>query len=327
MKKIKKLVVGTGAVVAVAAVVAAVSDKINRFVVSAALDRDEPEEMKKSKTPGNMSVSGELAEQLNKFSDKLMAQKLETVEIIAEDGEKLVGHWHHNPDDCRVIIAMHGWRSSWAHDFGAIADFWHENGCSVLYAEQRGQGDSGGEYMGFGMIERYDCLDWINWVSKTLENSLPVYLAGISMGASTVLMAGGFKLPENVRGIMADCGFTSAHDIWKHVVDSNTVFFYGMHSKAVSNLCKKKISMGTQDYTTLDAMKNCTVPVLFVHGTDDTFVPVEMTYENYKACNAPKRLFIVPGAAHAVSYLEDKSGYEKCVKEFWRSFDGQMTDI
>ncbi len=65
-------------------------------------------------------------------------------------------------------------------------------------------------------------------------------------------------------------------------------------------------------------MKDCSIPVLFIHGTDDTFVPVEMTYENYKACNAPKKLFIVPGATHAMSYLVDKNGYENTVKEFWK---------
>ena len=323
MKTYKKFLLGIGGVVAAAAVAATVTDKINRFVVSAALDRKKPKQMENGKPPSNMTISRELAEKLEEFSDKLKSENLETVEITARDGEKLVGHWYGNKNAQRVIIAMHGWRSSWAHDFGAIADFWHDSGCSVLYAEQRGQGRSGGEYMGFGMIERYDCLDWINFVNKKMQKSLPVYLAGISMGASTVLMTAGFHLPKNVCGIIADCGFTSAHEIWKHVVDSNTVFFYGMHSKAVDNLCKKKISVGTQDYSTLDAMKNCRVPVLFIHGTDDTFVPIEMTYENYKACIAKKRLFIVPGAVHAASYLTDKNGYEKNVKDFWNSFDNR----
>ena len=69
-------------------------------------------------------------------------------------------------------------------------------------------------------------------------------------------------------------------------------------------------------------MRECKVPVLFIHGTDDRFVPIEMTYENYKACVSPKRLLVVPGAEHAMSYLIDKESYEKTVKEFWNDFDG-----
>ena len=320
----KRIIIGTGITAAVAAMVGAataVSHKISRFVVDTALDRQGPKPLKGTKNPNDKVVPDELKDELHKLTEKLKNSDLETVAITAHDGEKLAGHWHHKEDDKRVIIAMHGWRSSWAHDFGAIADFWQDNGCSVLYVEQRGQGDSGGDYMGFGMIERYDCLDWIEWVNEKTNEGMPIYLAGISMGASTVLMTAGFELPNNVCGIMADCGFTSAHAIWKHVVEGNTHFSYNSRSKMVDDLCKKKINIGTQDYTTLDAMKNCDVPILFIHGTDDTFVPVEMTYENYKACIAPKTLFVVPGATHAMSYVVDKAGYEKAVKEFWETFD------
>ena len=62
-------------------------------------------------------------------------------------------------------------------------------------------------------------------------------------------------------------------------------------------------------------------PVLFIHGTDDHFVPVEMTFENYKVCRAPRKLFVVPGADHGMSYLVDQAGYERAVKEFWQEFD------
>ena len=322
-KRTKWTIAGAGVTAAsiAAGVAAAVSRSISKFVVDAALNREEPRQMKGGKSPHNAVIPEELTKELQRLSQKLKESDCETVTISARDGERLVGHWHYREGDKRILIAMHGWRSSWTHDFGAIADFWQDNGCSVLYAEQRGQGESGGEHMGFGMIERYDCLDWINWVNEKTEGKMPIYLAGISMGASTVLMTGGFDLPENVCGIMADCGFTSAHAIWKYVVEGNTRFSYDSRSKAVDDLCKKKINVGTQEYTTLDAMKECKVPVLLVHGTEDSFVPVEMTYENYKACNAPKRLFIVPGATHAMSYMVDRDGYEKTVREFWEEFD------
>lgn len=244
------------------------------------------------------------------------------MEIIGYDGVKLVGHLRRCENEKRLIVAMHGWRSSWFRDFGAISDFWYENGCSVLYAEQRGQGESGGEYMGFGLTERYDCLEWVKWANQNGYADRPVYLCGISMGASTVLMAAGLELPGNVRGIMADCGYTSPHAIWRHVLNDNLhISFCGLTAAVADDICKKKIRMGTKAYSCTDAMHECKVPVFFIHGTDDHFVPVEMTYENYKACAAPKRLLIVPGAEHGMSYLTEREKYEKSVLEFWRDYD------
>ena len=247
----------------------------------------------------------------------LEQQPLQTIQITARDGTPLAGHWFPCETPRRVILAMHGWRSSWSADFGIISDFWNQQNCSVLYAEQRGQGASGGDYIGFGLIERHDCLDWLNWINLQTGDSLPVYLAGVSMGASTVLMASALDLPENVCGILADCGYTSVHAIWKHVAQRTLHLFYGLHASYADRLCKKKIHTGTKDYSTTEALKLSHTPVLFVHGTEDRFVPVEMTFENYQACSAPKRLFVVPGAGHGMSYFVDRPGYEQETKQFW----------
>ena len=175
------------------------------------------------------------------------------------------------------------------------------------------------------MKERYDCLDWINFVncefSDSKENIPPIYLAGISMGASTVLMASELELAPNVCGIMADCGYTSAGDIWKYVVKHNIHFPYDTHSRAIENMCKKKIELSSNECSTVSALEKCKVPVLFVHGTNDKFVPVEMTYKNYLACKSPKTLLIVPGATHATSYFVDKTKYESTMLDFWNKYD------
>ena len=324
-KSAKKLLAGSGIAAFGAAAVGAASYAVTRDLVKVALDREIPKKIKcdnlsKQQLTGCETDSA-LINELATAGEKLRICEHETVEIISHDGERLVGHWRPCRTPQRIILAMHGWRSSWNRDFGAIADFWYENNCSVLYAEQRGQGSSGGEYMGFGMIERYDCLDWLNWIHQNCGNDLPVYMGGVSMGAATVLMASGLELPPNVRGIVADCGFTSAHAIWKHVAENNLHMSYGIRSIVANDLCKKKINMGTNDYSTVQALRENKIPVLFIHGTDDHFVPVEMTYENFKACAAPKKLFVVPGADHGMSYLVDREGYEKTMKEFWSEND------
>lgn len=97
---------------------------------------------------------------------------------------------------------------------------------------------------------------------------------------------------------------------------------YSIHAAAASDLCKKRINMSSQGYSTVEAMRHCKIPVLFIHGTDDKFVPVEMTYENYKACASEKELLIVPGAGHGMSYLTDKGKYERELTIFWKKCDG-----
>ena len=179
-KKTKWILAGAGITAFSAAMIgvaAGVSRKISKFVVDTALDREGPKPIKGTKNPNDSVVPEELSTELYELSEKLKNSDCETVEMIARDGEKLVGHWHHKEGDKRVIIAMHGWRSSWNKDFSVISDFWQNNDSSVLYVEQRGQGESGGEYMGFGMIERFDCLDWIDWVNERLDDSMPIYLA------------------------------------------------------------------------------------------------------------------------------------------------------
>lgn len=323
MKKThKRLLIGTSIVAGVAGIGAA-SYAIGKLMMNIALDRTPPpvvENKGKDKLRGSSKLSA-IEETLLDAAHKLETCENETVTITARDGIELVGHWRRAENAKRTVIAMHGWRSTWSRDFGLVADFWQENGCNVLYAEQRGQGSSGGDYMGFGLLERFDCLDWINWINDNQSNETPIYLFGLSMGAATVLMAAGADLPANVHGIIADCGFTSPHDIWQHVSEKNLHLSYSLYRSAANDICRRKLSINADDYSTIEAMKVCKVPVLFIHGTDDSFVPVEMTYENYKACAAPKYLLIVPGADHGMSYMTDRPAYEKTVLDFWKQYD------
>jgi len=321
-KSTRNILIGSGVAVVGAAALGAAYHYSTKYLMKLALDREGPKSAAKDKE--KMMSSGEMSEIMAKIMDassKLENTEHNQVEISAQDGTKLIGHWYCPEDPKRIIVAMHGWRSTWSQDFGSIAPFWFDNDCAVLFAEQRGQGNSGGDYMGFGLLERYDCLDWVNWANERTEEKLPIYLGGISMGATTVLMTARFELPENVKGIVADCAFTSPHAIWKHVVENNFKLPFGLYSRAAKDICEKRIQVSSDSYSTTEALANCKLPVLFIHGTDDNFVPVEMTYENYKAYSGEKELFIVPGAEHGMSYLVDKDGYENAVVSFWKEHD------
>ena len=324
MKKNTKLILACSAAAAAAAAAATVVTA--KLLTDTALDREEPKVMKKVKyiiagSDAENVLPEKTRKELHDGAELLRSRETETPVITARDGVRLVGHWCPHPEAKRIIIAMHGWRSSWDHDFCTISGFWYDNGCSVLYPDQRGQNASGGDYMSFGMLERYDCLEWVNWVVQKCGTDIPVYLAGVSMGATTVLMASEFEMPSSVRGILSDCGFTSPEAIWRHVAKENLHLPYSVQHRLVDEMCRKKIKLSSKSCSTVEILKKAKIPVLFVHGTDDHFVPVEMTYRNYIACAAPKRLFIVPGADHGMSYLEDREGYENALKSFWREFE------
>lgn len=322
-KLTKKLLLGGGALLGMAAAASAVAYTRTKWLVELAMDRSKEERVEVSLPFISGDVEYAAFQKLQAVSaSKLEDGDCETVEIAADDGVRLIGHWHKAEAPKRVIIAMHGWRSSWARDFGMVAKFFHNTDCHVLYAEQRGQNNSGGEYIGFGLMERYDCLEWIKWVNEQGLDDLPIYLCGVSMGATTVLMAAGFNLPDNVHGIIADCGYTSPYAVWKHVAEENLHIDYDKWmSELADEMCRERILFSSKDYSTTRALAGCTVPVLFVHGTEDQFVPIEMTYENYQACTAQKRLLVVPGAVHGMSYLTDRERYEKEVLQFWQEFD------
>lgn len=328
-KSAKNALTITGIVVGVTAAAAATAYFTTKYLVNTALDRKAPKLVQNmDRFIAGSDISSDFLNELDKASEKLESSEHETVQITSSyDGIALVGHYFPVKKAKRVIVAVHGWRSSWHRDFGLVSDFWKENGCSVLYVEQRGQNNSGGDYMGFGLTERFDCLDWARWADANTDAYLPIYLAGISMGATTVMMASALDLPQRVHGIMADCGFTSPSAIFKHVAHKNLHISYGIRGGLIEALCKQKINLGPNEYSSTEALRETNIPVLFIHGTNDTFVPVEMTYENYSACASPKRLLVVPGADHGMSYFVEPEKYKETIKEFWASFDKIMPAV
>ena len=308
------------AAVSAAAVCGAAAYGAARLLMDVAMNR-QPPRLRRGKGGGSR-LTGETPNDGFRAARKAASQRLaaaphEVAAIESCDGLRLVGHWFPCPDARRIIIAFHGWHSAWHRDFGLIADFWRKEKCSVLYVEQRAQQNSEGDYIGFGLTERSDCLSWTRWVVERFGTALPVYLAGISMGGATVLMAADLPLPDTVRGIIADSAYTSPHAIWQHVARKNLHIPFLLGGWIADRICRRRLSIGSDECSTLDALSVTKKPVLLIHGGDDHFVPVEMAYENQAACAAPCQLLVVPGADHAMSYYMGRQEYEKALRRFW----------
>lgn len=275
-------------------------------------------------------LTGEREDEGYRAAQREAAQKLgtapaETVLLRSREGLTLVGHFRKCENAERILIAFHGWRSAWYRDFGLVSEFWEREKCSVLYVEQRAQNESEGAYIGFGLTERYDCLDWVRWVVDHCGSELPIYLTGVSMGATTVLMAAGMELPDAVRGVIADSAYTSPQDIWQYVMGHNLHLPTLLATPIADGICKKRLAAGAGSCSTLVSLAETDVPVLLIHGEDDHFVPLRMARENLNACHSPCELLVVPGADHAMSYYMDKETYEAAVRRFWQRCEGEET--
>ncbi|MBP3480323.1 MAG: alpha/beta fold hydrolase [Clostridia bacterium] len=319
-KDIKAVLLATLAAAAVSTAAAAVTSF--KLLADVAVNKTLPKRVYKmqDKLSGG-GADEEIINTINQNGELLKSTVTERVAIQSRDGLTLVGHWYPAENAKRIVVAMHGWRSSWYADFGTSARFMHDTGCSVLYPDQRSQGESGGEHIGFGVLERYDCFDWVNYVIERFGSELPIYLCGISMGATTVLMASEFEYPPCVKGIISDCGFTSPRAIWSHVLKNNLHISDKIGYPIANYFVNKKASFDGDEMSTVDALRKNRLPVLFVHGDDDKFVPVQMTYENYAACTAEKTMLIAPGAGHGMSYFTDPEGYKSAVAGFFARHD------
>lgn len=295
-----------------------------RLFVDAAVARELPRSVRRMQdilTGGRIVKDDSLQQRLKEAGAQLRNATHEQVELTGIDGVRLVGHWFYNPNAKRVLVLMHGWRSAWFNDFSLSAPIWFQNDCSILFAEQRAQNASGGDCLTFGLLERYDCREWALWADRRCKGRLPIYLSGISMGASTVLMAASLPFPPSVRGVIADCGFTSPKAIMQYVAEHNLHLSYRLFGSMAERMFRERVGIAPDAFSTTEALARTKLPVLLIHGEDDHFVPVEMTHENYEACAGEKRLLLVPGAGHGLSFCVDETAYKNAVFSFWEAFD------
>ena len=246
----------------------------------------------------------------------MMAQPHEDVWITSEDGLKLHGTWFPREDETKVVICFHGYTSQGMNDYIGLSGDYLKRGYSMLLVDERAHGQSEGEYIGFGCLDRKDALGWIGWVLKECGESVQILLHGTSMGGSTVLMASGLELPPQVKGIVSDCAFTSPKYVFTHVLHTMYHLPAFPMIQIADRVNKEKAGYGLDECNAAREVQKATVPILFIHGEADTFVPCRMCKEIYENCASPKQILTIPGAAHAESYYKDTAAYEQALDTF-----------
>ena len=263
-------------------------------------------------------------EQYNVFraqSEKMIRDTLsipyEDVFITSFDGLRLHAKFYAASErKAPVQIMFHGYKSSAERDFCGGLREGIDGGFNVLLVDQRAHGESEGKYLTFGVNERFDCLSWASYAAERFGNDVKIYLYGISMGAATVLMASALPLPKSVSGIVADCGYTSPKAIICSVLRDHHVPAAPVY--AVAKLGARLFCGFDLDSASApDALRRSHIPVLFIHGDDDRFVPCRMSRENFEASAAEhKKLLIVHNAGHGLSYMLDRPAYLSSLHSF-----------
>jgi len=240
----------------------------------------------------------------------------EKVSITSFDGLTLTGNYYEYAPGAPIELMFHGYRGTAERDLAGGVLRCFQVGRSALVVDQRCSGGSDGNVITFGIREHRDCLSWLDFMLEHFGPDVKIILTGISMGASTVLMAGATQLPENVIGILADCGYTNAKDIMYSVIRQ-----MGFPPRPVYPLVKLGARLfGHLDLTEADALRaveKITVPVIFYHGEADDYVPCEMSRINYEACTSRKQLVLIPGAVHGLSYPVDPQRYLQTLTDFF----------
>ena len=254
--------------------------------------------------------------------DWLLSQDVSHHYITSRDGLRLHGIFvaNNNTDKKRVAVLVHGYRGAPAFDFSAAARVYYDNGFSLFLPDQRTHGESEGKYITFGSYERYDIVDWCKYIDDHTGNSCEFILSGVSMGATTVMLAAAEPDMIKLNYITADCGFSSPKRIFTDVLKK----WYHLPSFPIINvadkICQNTAGFGINEFSTLDAVKELKAPITFIHGGADDFVLTQNSVDNYEACTITKDLIIVPGAGHGVSYIKDTERVSSALKHIFDTY-------
>ena len=245
--------------------------------------------------------------------DALVDTPFERVSIQSRDGLTLRGKFYAGRREAPLLLFFHGYRSTAERDGSGGFSICREKGWKAMMADQRGHGESEGKTITFGVKERFDVLDWINWAVKRFGEEQDIYLVGISMGAATVLMAAGEGLPPQVKGIWADCGYSSPEAVLRHTIRTRRLpegagwFVTRLGARLFGGF-------DPREATALDAVARIKIPVLIIHGQNDGMVPHEMGAELSEACGGQVEFLSVPGAHHGLSFYADNAAYRAAVE-------------
>lgn len=251
---------------------------------------------------------------VGKDIDRLANAPCEVVRIKSYDGLTLTGRYYHVEDGAPLRILFHGYKGAAVRDMSGGFTIAMKRRHNVLLVDQRAHGDSEGRVISFGIKERHDVLSWVLYANGRFGSDVPIILSGVSMGGATVLHALSLDLPENVKGVISDCPYSSPEQI---------IYKTCKEMGYPPRLAMPLIKLGARLYggfrlegSAVEAVRSAKIPCLLIHGEADDFIPYKMSEEIMQAYGGECRLELFPNATHGLSYVEDPVRYDKIEEEF-----------
>ncbi len=246
-----------------------------------------------------------------------LERESENIHTVSDDGLNLHGYYVKNPDsENKIAVICHGYDGDGA-GMSYYAKKFYDMGYSVFAPDARCHGTSDGEIIGMGYIEKRDIIRWINLITEDIPDAEAV-IFGLSMGAGTVLFTSGESdLPVCVKAVISDCAYT---DVYNEIGSAIRYALPWVPSFPIvdcaSVICQLKGGYSLKKASCVEAVKRSDTPTLFIHGSEDTYVPFEMMETLYENCAAEKEKLVVEGAEHANSAGTDGELYWKTVESF-----------
>ena len=255
---------------------------------------------------------------LRPWGDSLeRAGALRDTVIAGSGGERLHALYAAAPRPTdRTAVIVHGYTDNAVRMLMIGYLYNHDLGYNILLPDLSYHGQSEGRAIQMGWKDRWDVLQWMNIANEIFGDSTQMVVHGISMGGATTMMVSGEEQKPFVKCFVEDCGYTSVWDEFSHELKSSFFLPPFPLMYTTSWLCEKKYGWNFKEASSLKQVAKCKLPMLFIHGDKDTYVPTWMVYPLYEAKPEPKELWIVSGAAHAVSYQENKQEYTDKVRDF-----------
>lgn len=249
------------------------------------------------------------------YDEWVKDKHVSTWNLTSEDGLELSAQYYPNAKEShRYVLALHGYTVD-HRDIMPAAYRFAEKGYHILAPDQRGRGTSEGNYLGMGWLEKEDVKLWIDKLLQH-DSQAQIILYGESMGAATLMMTVGDEIPQNVKALVEDCGYTSAYEMFADQLKER----FGLPSFPFLPTANIIASMRAgYSFSNADAksqLETATLPILFIHGSADDYVPTYMGVELYESYQGEKELLLIDNAGHGASSDIDPDTYYQHVFAF-----------
>ncbi|WP_343840256.1 alpha/beta hydrolase [Salinibacillus aidingensis] len=287
------------------------------YFYNLAIDRDFPKDFLNGND--DLEVSGEAMEVMldGGWRDWVADQNFDSWKMESFDGLKLQGYFleAEEPSDKTVVFA-HGYLGN-GSQMGLFGQYYYEElGYNMFTADMRGHGNSEGDYIGFGWHDRLDYVDWVHRVIEELGPDTEIVLHGVSMGAAAVLMASGEELPDNVKAIVADSPYTSVYGLFDYQMERMFHLPDIPVLPSTSLVTNIRADYSLKEASALKQVQKADVPILYIHGNDDAFVPTRMSRKLYENTKSKAEFVTFDGSSHGEAFVIHKEEYVAELNDF-----------